>query len=393
MVAGLATTLSSDHYATQGRRYLTPFFPLLAVLVATSVVGLGKVLLASPRPAWLPRWLRAGVAALLLLLLAWPVGRACRDHVRRYAQYFARCCRDIHNQQVKLGRTIREQLPAGAVVGIYDAGAMAYFGERAIYDLAGLCTNDNARPWRDGEGATFERIERTPATRRPTHFAVYRGFFRAPGWFGRLLATTHLDEVTIAGGEDCDLTQAPADFFDSGASPERPPPGNQLRDEIDVADLESEDAHGFASQPGPATRRPGWRGLSQLAVHAASSGSTAPTGLAESSVPAAAVPRHQIADGGRPLTGWQRMRLVVDAGRDATLVVRLGSATGGKLVLFLDDVEVERVNLPPKAARFEERMLLLPASRFGGRGQHNLEARWLSGEVSVYHYWVYQRAE
>src|SRR5207237_2373235 len=86
----------------------------------------------------------------------------------------------IDRQQVALGRWAKDALPASARIGVNDTGAIAYFGERATFDVVGLTSRDEGRYWVAGAGSRLEHYERLRAAdpaALPTHFIVY------PEWF------------------------------------------------------------------------------------------------------------------------------------------------------------------------------------------------------------------
>ena len=53
-----------------------------------------------------------------------------------------------------------------AVVGMNDAGAIAYYGNRRTVDLLGLTSQGFAKAYRSGIGCMFERLRRLPPGRR-----------------------------------------------------------------------------------------------------------------------------------------------------------------------------------------------------------------------------------
>jgi hypothetical protein len=153
----------------------------------------------------------------------------------------------IDRQQVALGRWARTALEPDARIGVNDTGAISYFSERRTFDIVGLTTPGEARYWVAGAGSRFEhyeRLARVSLERLPTHFIVY------PHWLGceailgeELYRATVLDQ-TILGGASMHAYLARYDALGSGESA-RSADGSRLADELDVADLESEEAHGY----------------------------------------------------------------------------------------------------------------------------------------------------
>src|SRR6185436_16048159 len=108
----------SHHY-----RYEIPYIPLSILLALHGFwFALGK---------WRAR--AALVPTILLALLLLP-------GLFRFERMLARNASNIHDQQVATGRWIDAHLPPEAVVGLNDAGAIAYYGKRRVVDLVGLVT-------------------------------------------------------------------------------------------------------------------------------------------------------------------------------------------------------------------------------------------------------------
>ncbi len=223
----------------QGFRYYAPALALLLVASALGASALGR-----------SRQARLAGAALLTI----PVGLAL-SRVEPQRAFFARASANVHGQQVELGRRVARTLPKDARVLVGDAGALAYFSGRTTIDalgLGGYHRHPFVRASVQGEAAMLELIERLTPDARPTHLALY------PSWFP---ATTSLfgaeiDHVTITDNVICGSPTKilyRADFAAMGLPLDRgsPPPGaGAVIDEIDVADIESEEEHG-ATNPTP----------------------------------------------------------------------------------------------------------------------------------------------
>jgi hypothetical protein len=209
----------------QNYRYYVPAAVLLLFASAIGVAVLART------------GARAAGAALALAALAFAVPRWPAQ-----VSYFARASRNIHEQQVAVGRKLAATLPPSALILVGDAGAIPYFSERHAVDalgLGGFHREPFASAAPHGEGAVLELLERTRA--RPTHFALY------PNWFPALTTqfAREIDHVTIAdnvicGGPtkgiyvaDWSLLEDPENAFD-----------------LDVGDVESERAHDYQS-PAP----------------------------------------------------------------------------------------------------------------------------------------------
>src|SRR5206468_3994825 len=90
--------------------------------------------------AWgrLPRYVGAPLAAFIVVapLAGW--APTATDVYDRVILFYGHNCENILHQQVKVGRWIDHNLPRNAVVGMNDAGAIAYYWNRPTFDLLGL---------------------------------------------------------------------------------------------------------------------------------------------------------------------------------------------------------------------------------------------------------------
>ena len=93
---------------------------------------------AGPRPAK-----RTGYYAAWILFAAFLVPAFCASFAERRAR-LASDSRAIAILNVRMGKWIREHTPENAVVGVNDAGAIRYFGQRRTIDLIGLNNADIA---------------------------------------------------------------------------------------------------------------------------------------------------------------------------------------------------------------------------------------------------------
>ncbi len=229
-VASIATLSTWDwnHY-----RYFLPFFPLLLVFAVIGFYALG-----SRDLPWLPVAL-AGFALLfsLLSLPKWAIAMGGNSS-------------QIHEQQITIGRWIRTNLPPDARVGINDAGAMRYYGERPTVDLIGLTTNGLALPTRNGMGSLYEALERMPADKRPDYFSIYPSWLsglQPSGVFGREVKRFALSPrpglPSIVGGNLVIVYEANWSLANSGDRPVET--RGKVKDSLDVAELRSEDQHGY----------------------------------------------------------------------------------------------------------------------------------------------------
>src|SRR5439155_12554238 len=121
-------------------RYQQGFYP---VVLACYAAGLARA--ATLAWARLPRRLGAPLAALIVgvPLVAWAPNMT--EEYDRVVRFYGHNCENILHQQVRVGRWIAQNLPRDAIVGMNDAGAIAYYGNRSTLDLLGLTTEGFAK--------------------------------------------------------------------------------------------------------------------------------------------------------------------------------------------------------------------------------------------------------
>lgn len=236
VVVGLGMLLPTTYetFLVNRLRYLWPFCgPWLLGLAA-----LGELV------AW-PLALRHARLGLLGLAIPALAGFGFAKLLPISVGDLAQSAAAITAQQVSLGQWAREALPRDAKVGVNDAGAITYFSERKTFDIVGLTTRGEARYWVGGAGSRFEHYEKLPRAERPTHFFVYPEWFGVPQLLGRYLAERRVDGATILGGPLMVAYEADYSSLGSGARPSIDVGKRAALDELDVADLESEAAHGY----------------------------------------------------------------------------------------------------------------------------------------------------
>jgi hypothetical protein len=292
-------------------RYLQGIYPLFLLLVAA---GWGRF----STLAWdrLPRGLGAPVAVLLAVapLAVW--APRLLPEQERVIEFYGHNCENILHQQVAIGRWIDRSLPPHAIVGLNDAGAIAYYGRRQTVDLIGLTSAGYARVYRSGLGCLFEHVRREPPSRLPTYFAIYPGWFpywRESGILGPEAFRAHLGFNTICGGPD--MMVYPASWVDVAAT-DRPLAsaaalrGKRLVDSLDLAWLEDERRHEWRADP---------EAKDVLRLYAFPDRPTRP-----------------LADGGRIVYGSERFRTSVDPGRDLTLILRTDAWYPSRIRVLVD---------------------------------------------------------
>jgi len=215
-------------------RYLWPFTPawLLGGVALAELAGvaLGRV--------------HAELRHARLLVLGGFVG-ALAAKLPETMDDLATSARAIFDQQVSLGLWAKDALPAEARIGVNDTGAIAYFSGKQTFDVVGLTTAGESRYWVAGAGSRFEHYEKLGVERLPTHFIVYREWFAIDDLLGLGLEERVVD-ATILGGR---VMAAHAAFYANLGSADgwlrSKPRRGRVVDRLDVADLESEAAHGY----------------------------------------------------------------------------------------------------------------------------------------------------
>jgi hypothetical protein len=351
-------------------RYLWPFAPAWFVLVACLASTLGGLFArALPRSLALgPSRSRASVLTALLLggavgLLASKLGVATAD--------LAQSAYAIDRQQVRLGEWAARALPRTARVGVNDTGAIAYVSRLATFDVVGLTTEGEARYWVAGAGSRFEHYERLPRERLPTHFIVYPEWMGAPAVLGEVLTSATVLDQSILGGPTMVAYEARWDLLGSGERPFVLPASEAPVDALDVADLESEAAHGYdAVRAFDVHNRAGLFGV----------GSLVEEGQALAALPAH--PDGLFADGGRIERSSDRFTLhLPSAGR---LVLRVASEEPTRLSVQAGEA-LATVELPGGGALVER------VVRLEGAGEGTpITVRAEHATFEAYHYWAYR---
>lgn len=332
---GTLATASLITATWQVGRYQAPFLALLVPLAA-----LGFVTLTSGLPRrW--RWPVAGVIGLGLL------GTTLVSTVQARILY-QRAIRTVTEQHLAVADWVRVNLPSDALVAVHDTGAVRYVGGRPTYDMIGLTTQGAATAWRHGAGAVFERMERSQ--RQPSYFATYPDVFSIP-----YLAATDLFYTELFRAEVPDFAVASAGPIQavykanwglrgSGkhlyqADVLRRSAGLALVDQLDVADLQDEAAHGLSFWEGVV--RPGFpTEVQQLAYRSD--------------------PTRQVLDGGRLVNGGLSFRLATLPGQDLILVARLHPEQAGAVRVMVDGHDLGLWRYPALPGEWLETSFFVP---------------------------------
>jgi hypothetical protein len=335
-------------------RYLWPFSFAWCIGIGCLGQGVGE-LLSHLRPrlaAFSP--LVGGVAAgLLAHHLDWTMDDVATSS---YA---------IHNQQVKLARWAKENLPANARIGVNDTGAIGYLSDRTTFDVVGLTTPQEAKYWVAGAGSRYEhyeRLQRETPNKLPTHFIVYPHWMACEPVLGEELTRATVRDQTILGGNTMIAYKADYLLLNSGEYPIVLPKG-KLLDSLDISDLESEQEHaldvlgGWASDPDNRVET-----------------SERPDG-------------QTIADAGRHKRTVDRFLLRVPSGKAVDVIGRWATSTPGSVTIVINGKEQSRVHI--NAVGWTEETIHVPAADV--RAENQVEVRASSGHsFTSFHYWAYE---
>jgi hypothetical protein len=360
LLAGCLSGLIPVGFNSHHHRYQIPYVPLVLLLVVTGWWRLAGLLRG--------RWARLRLVPLVLL------GVLLLPGLHRFLRMTGENAGNIHDQQVAMGRWIDANLPADAIVGINDAGAIAYYGKRRVVDLVGLVTNGSALPDRAGEASLFEWLSDLPPDERPGYFAVY------PTWFPYLHHTTllgkRLTHFTLLNNTICGAATMGLYVADwSAADPSDrllqrrdlvETWGFRIADDVDVADLRSQKAHRYSAFD------------------------TWDDTLRE--FPVAGDDRITVIDGGLQPTRGERFTLRAIPHRPGVLVLRTESFRTFRLGVRVNGVDQGPWTIPQATLVWTEAMFQLPDSVFTGDSAA-FEIRSLKGPDSPYasfHYWLLQ---
>jgi hypothetical protein len=351
LAAGMALPTTYLSFLWNRLRYLWPF----AFAWAIGLACLGRAV-ADLAATIRPRYAVAG------LLLTGAMGGMLGHHLPWTMDDVAQSASAIHRQQVHLGRWARERLPAGSRIGVNDTGAIAYFSGHKVFDVVGLTTPREARYWVAGPGSRYEhyeRLHRQDPAQLPTHFIVYPHWMACDAVLGRELHRATVTDQSILGGATMVVHEARYDRLHRGDRPEKPVAG-RLLDEVDVADLESEEEHGYDVRVG---------------------GGTEADNLVRSTITDLGEERN---DGGRGKRARDQFRMKTPAGA-GVLVARWGAPSGAELSVRVGGREVGKIEVEPDSWVEHE----IPVRGPGGEAQ--VEVIPVDGRpFTSMHYWMYE---
>ena len=141
LITMLIVYFTSIPYAVlvNNARYMTPLIFLLTIISVTVVGVLIDQLWKNPPNLKIDLSYSLAATILILIILV-PTTPA----FVRQADFFGNSVKNINEMQVTIGQWIYENTPPDAKFAIFDAGAIRYFGNRTVFDLAHLVTPELA---------------------------------------------------------------------------------------------------------------------------------------------------------------------------------------------------------------------------------------------------------
>ncbi|MHA1248253.1 MAG: hypothetical protein ACTSPE_13075 [Candidatus Thorarchaeota archaeon] len=175
-------------------RYLVPVFDLLMI---TAVLGVS--ILFDHVPALqvsLPRGAKTNVATVIVI--AFTLMMPLTEGYMYQADLYGNAVKNINEMQVYIGKWLKTHTPEDAIIATHDVGAIAYFSDRVIVDLAGLVSPDICH----GNMTVLDNLRYLRAM-NCTYFAffdelfVIYAFYLEPGY--QKILTVHLDDNVVCG--------------------------------------------------------------------------------------------------------------------------------------------------------------------------------------------------
>jgi hypothetical protein len=362
-LAGFAGTSVLGNVGGQNYRWGAPYEPLI-VIVAAYGAWRALRLLPGARPLAVPL-----VAIGLLMSVLMTVSMA---------NQYGRNNADIYYQQISAAEWVRANTPEDAIIGMNDAGALAYFGERRVLDLVGLTGPiDNADTAWQGSASVLEAIERMPPSERPTMYVIYPDWWAFSGPNVKFLTRQTgfwLTRQTVSGGRDEVVYAADNALLNSGEQIGTLPAdvaGWSIVDSVDVADRASERDHGYG-------RRAREVGTGSPEVMSFRNGPGITSG---------------VLDGARSITGYERFNLrVADSSKPYVILGRVDEEGPGVPETATVSVNgVDRTLTLPLASTIQFQTAVIAKGDAGAQDLHiTITARPGSAGYHAYHYWLLQ---
>lgn len=191
---GSSFPLTSETWNFFTRRYLDAIIPILVILMVMGFLRIWRKFhywreTRAPVDQREAHIFNFGlnivfVAAVILPFVALP------GDWQRLSDDYSWNSKNVHDIDVGMALWIDDNLPADARIGVGDAGAMRFFGNRFTYDLVGLNTSDAiGRPYLD-----------FAEERKIDYLFVFRDIYVESWQFAEPIHTIQVDRNTILGG-------------------------------------------------------------------------------------------------------------------------------------------------------------------------------------------------
>ena len=394
LLAGTASIATLDTAFWHFKRYQ---MPLIALLFPAAGWALAWILnKRKDAKTHSINWIRYGIYALMGagLVVALTTGAAFLHHFALNVNY-------VYLQPLQMARWLQANTPEDAVIAVHDVGMMRYIGERTTLDMVGLTTPGAAAYWRNGPGSIAEFL----IQERPDYIASYG---RGHGYgleliantriYGDLLAEFPVDldpyyNVALAADyqgiyqpEWTIFTRdraVPVDVPDWAFPIQRSswfyvislsPTGvtQKLRDQVNVANLDSESAHQYV-----------W----QNTGHSSGYG----TEVHEQSYLKCIYDDCSIIDGGRQITGEERFLLKARSAGELLLITRLHPASRGAFDVYIDERYVATRWIPEIPGRWLDIATLIPPDfHRSEQFQVTIKPHLSGGYYSPAYHWLFE---
>jgi hypothetical protein len=179
------------------------YFPLLPLVMVLGVLALEALLGEAVRGGWKVGPWRLPVAALGIVLLAWPNATGLLRGAGTYAQNVA----NVQDSDVALARWLTPRLDPRALLAVNDIGAFKYFLPNPVLDLVGIVSPDARRQILAANAAGASRDLAMIALledRRPDYVIVFPQWLPSLERDPRFEAVHRLsirDNITMGGDE------------------------------------------------------------------------------------------------------------------------------------------------------------------------------------------------
>lgn len=326
----LGATASLQTATWQHFRYELPVYPVLLIPLAMALSWIADQIAKAIEGGY--PLVRGVMVGGLLVWLAYAGGALWPDIRAESTKHAV--------QHIPMAEWIAGHTPPDATIAVYDAGIIAYYGQRPIFDMVGLATPGEAEISRNGPGARYEALTKA----QPDYLAIYPDLTTASS----PLRFDDADLRYVFDAADDLGTQVIAPGLWEGTEAANHPwqpnivaglEGWQQIAYLNVADLPSEAAYGYTWWN---VGRPD--GFPSLALD----------------VTCRADPGIRLADGGRSLTGGERFTLPTTPDQSLRLVARLHQMTDMALAVTVDGQAAGEWRLPAAPGEWIEAAFDVP---------------------------------